>query len=231
MSDIILNEAVQAMRTRIPEIGRMLFDRQLTDAAGGNISARVHTNDGDLVCITPRFAGQKFQWRIQPEQVLVFDLQGNRVAGEGVISRESLVHLRMYNDFPDCGSVIHAHPRNVLVFCAARKPIPQVLEANLKFGEIQVTEFAPAHSAELAAHVSNKIRGQEARIRKHAAAVLAPWHGIFCVARDLDAAFDAVERIDVNARILLMGPMLGSVSANHFEAERAALDEAIANAE
>lgn len=227
MSEIILSEAVQAMRARIPVIGRMLFERQLTDAAGGNISARV----GDLVCITPRYSGQKFQWRIEPEQVLVFDLQGNRVAGDGVISRESQVHLRMYNDFADCGSVIHAHPRNVLVFCAARKPIPQVLEANLKFGEIQVTEFAPAHSAELAAHVSAKIRGQEARIRKHAAAVLAPWHGIFCVARDLDAAFDAVERIDVNARILLMGPVLGSVSANHFEAERAALDEAIAKGE
>ena len=227
MSEIILSEAVQAMRARIPVIGRMLFERQLTDAAGGNISARV----GDLVCITPRYSGQKFQWRIEPEQVLVFDLQGNRVAGDGVISRESQVHLRMYNDFADCGSVIHAHPRNVLVFCAARKPIPQVLEANLKFGEIQVTEFAPAHSAELAAHVSAKIRGQEARIRKHAAAVLAPWHGIFCVARDLDAAFDAVERIDVNARILLMGSVLGSVSANHFEAERAALDEAIAKGE
>ncbi len=226
MSDIILSEAVQAMRARIPVIGRMLFERQLTDAAGGNISARV----GDLVCITPRFSGQKFQWRIEPEQVLVFDLQGNRVAGEGVISRESQVHLRMYNDFPDCGSVIHAHPRNVLVFCAARRPIPQVLEANLKFGEIQVTEFAPAHSAELAAHVSAKIRGQEARIRKHAAAVIAPWHGLFCISRDLDAAFDAVERIDVNARILLMGPVLGAVSANNFEAERAALDEAIANA-
>jgi L-fuculose-phosphate aldolase len=227
MSEPILSDAVQAMRARIPEIGRLLFDRQLTDAAGGNISARV----GDLVCITPRYAGQKFQWRIAPEQVLVFDLQGNRVAGEGVISRESQVHLRMFNDFPDCGSVIHAHPRNVLVFCAARKPIPMLLEANLKFGDdIQVTEFAPAHSAELAAHVSAKIRGQEVRIRKQAAAVLAPWHGIFCVARDIDAAFDAVERIDVNARIVLMGSALGTVANDGFAAEQMALKVAMASA-
>jgi L-fuculose-phosphate aldolase len=226
MSEPILSEAVQAMRTKIPVIGRMLFERQLTDAAGGNISARVD----ELICITPRYSGQKFQWKIEPEQVLVFDLQGNRVAGEGVISRESQVHLRLYNDFPDCNSVIHAHPRNVLVFCAARKPIPPVLEATLKFGEIHVTDFAPAHSADLAAHVSAKIRGQEARIRKHAAAVIAPWHGLFCAAKDLDAAFDAVERIDVNARILLMGPVLGAVTERDFEAERAALDEAMSEA-
>ena len=136
MSNPNLSEAVQAMRAKIPVIGRMMFERMLTDAAGGNISARVE----NLICITPRYSGQKHQWKLQPEQVLVFDLQGNRIAGEGDISRESKVHLRMYNDFPDANSVIHAHPRNVLVFCVARKPIPPVLEATLKFGDIVVTE-------------------------------------------------------------------------------------------
>ena len=222
MSETKISPAVDAMRAKIAEFGRMLFERELTDAAGGNISARV----GDTICITPRYSGQKFQWRIKPEQVLVFDLQGNRLAGEGDISREGKVHMRMYHDFADGGAVIHAHPRNVLVFCAARKPIPPVLEATLKFGEIGVTEFAPAHSADLALHVANGLRGQDARIRKHAAAVIAPWHGLFCVGKDLDATFDAVERIDVNARILLMSPVLGVPFG--LAEERAALDDAMA---
>jgi L-fuculose-phosphate aldolase len=51
----------------------MLFDRQLTDAAGGNISARI----GNRICITPRYAGQQRQWRIDPGDVLVADLQRN----------------------------------------------------------------------------------------------------------------------------------------------------------
>ena len=51
-----------AIRARIAEIGKLMFDRNLTDTAGGNISVRV----GEHVCITPRFAGSKFQWRLLP---------------------------------------------------------------------------------------------------------------------------------------------------------------------
>ena len=83
-SQTAVSPAVEAVRTRITEFGRMLFERQLTDAAGGNISARVRDDRvGDVICITPRYSGQKFQWRLQPEQVLVFDLQGNRLARRG----------------------------------------------------------------------------------------------------------------------------------------------------
>ena len=53
-----MGNAIEAMRVRITEIGRMLFERKLTDASGGNISARV----GDRICITPRYAGSKHQW-------------------------------------------------------------------------------------------------------------------------------------------------------------------------
>jgi L-fuculose-phosphate aldolase len=192
-------DEIELMRARIVRIGRMLFERQLTDAAGGNISARV----GNRVCITPRFAGQKRQWQLDPADVLVCDLAGNRIAGDGDTSRESKVHLRLYRDYPDGTAVIHCHPRHVLTFCSTGEPIPPVLEATWKFGEIPVAPFAPAHSQQLSEYISAAIAGNEARIRKHAAAVVARWHGLFVLAKDLDAAFDAVERIDVNAAIIL----------------------------
>jgi L-fuculose-phosphate aldolase len=213
---------IAATRERIAAIGRLLYERRLTDAAGGNISARV----GDLVCMTPRFAGQKRRWQLDPGDVLVVDLDGRKLDGAGDLSRESKVHLRLYRDFPDGNAVIHAHPQHVLVFCAARQPIPPVLEATLKFGTIPVTPFAPAHSADLAEHVSNGIRGQEARIVKQAAAVLAPWHGLFCMGKDLDATYDAVERIDTNARLILTSRLL--MDPAQFAAEGALLAEAIA---
>jgi L-fuculose-phosphate aldolase len=216
------SKEIQQTRERIATFGRMLFDRFLTDAAGGNVSVRV----GDLVCLSPRYSGQKRQWRLQPDDVLVVDLHGTKLAGAGDLSRASKVHLRRYNEYPDGASVVHAHPKHVLVFCAARRPIPPVLEATMKFGTINVTEFAPAHSADLALHVADGLRGQESRIRKQAAAVLAPWHGIFCIGKDLDAAFDAVERIDNNARIILESRAL--LSPADFDAEIAALHEAMA---
>ena len=197
-------DEIQAMRAKIADIGRMLFERRLTDAAGGNVSARV----GDKVCITPRYAGQKHQWRLRPDQVLVCDLAGSQLEGEGETSRESKAHFRLYRDFPDGTAVIHCHARNVLVFSAHDQPILPVIEATWKFGEIQVVPFAPAHSQALADYVAGAIQGQEARIRKQAAAVIARWHGLFVLGRDLDAAFDAAERIDNNARIILLSGAL-----------------------
>jgi L-fuculose-phosphate aldolase len=194
-----MGDPIAAMRLKITEIGRLLFERNLTDASGGNISAQV----GDKVCISPRYAGSKWQWKIRPEQVLVTDLHGNVLEGEGQLSRESQVHLKLLGEFADGQAVIHAHPRNALVFAAARQPIEPVLESSLKFGIIRVAEFAPAHSTDLAEHIAAALRGQEEAVRKQAAAVIAPWHGLFVLGKDIDAAFDAVERVEINAFILL----------------------------
>lgn len=218
-----MNDPIEEMRARIAEIGRLMFDRRLTDAAGGNISARV----GERICITPRYSGSKHQWRLRPEQVIVCDLHGNFLAGEGEISREAKVHFRLYQDFPDGKAVVHAHAQNALVFAAYCRPIEPVLEDTLKFGTIHVTRFAPAHSNDLAEFIAGQLRGQEERIRKQAACVLAPFHGLFVVGKDLDAAFDAAERIDTNARCILLSRLLPGEPAASPEAMRASLEEAL----
>ncbi len=200
-----MSDAIYARRLRIVELGQMLFERRLTDAAGGNISARV---GADRICITPRFSGSKHQWHLRPEQVIVSDLQGNLLEGEGQISREAKVHYRIYADFPDAQAIVHAHARNALVFASACQPIDPVLEDTLKFGTIRVAQYAPAHSSNLAEFVARELYGQDERIRKQAAGVLAPWHGLFVAGKDLEAAFDAVERIDTNARCILLGRLL-----------------------
>jgi L-fuculose-phosphate aldolase len=208
---------------RIAAIGRFLFDRHLTDAAGGNVSVRV----GDVVCISPRYSGSQHQWQLKAEDVLVVDLNRNILEGEGVISRESNVHFKLHTEFRDAGTaVIHAHPQNLMVFAALAKPMPPVLEANRKFGEVKVVDFAPAHSPILAENVARALRGQESRIRKHAAGVIAPWHGLFLMGKDLDAAFDAVERFDTNARIIVTAQMAGW--GDELTRQRLALEEAAA---
>jgi L-fuculose-phosphate aldolase len=199
-----MGDSIDAVRARIAELGRLMYERYLTDASGGNISAKV----GDVICITPRYAGSKHQWRLRPEQVIVADLDGQKVMGEGEISRESKVHFRLLRDFPDGQAVVHGHPRHVMAFAVAGRPITPVLENTLKFGVIRVCRFAPAHSDALAENIATELRGQEATIRKQAAAVIAPWHGLFVVGRDLEAAFDAAERIEVNAQCILMSRLL-----------------------
>jgi L-fuculose-phosphate aldolase len=192
------------IRTRIAEIGRLMFDRKLTDTAGGNISVRV----GEHVCITPRYAGSKFQWRLRPDQVLVTDFDGNKIEGDGDISREAKVHYALLNAYPESGSVVHGHAQNVLVFCAANMPMQPVLEATQKFGVIKVSKYATAHSGGLAENLLVDFADQGARIKTSAAAVMAVYHGLFVLARDLETGFDVTERLDRNARIILQSRSL-----------------------
>ena len=192
-------EQIESMRIRIAELGRLMFDRFLTDTAGGNISARV----GDRVCITARHCGSKYQWRIRPEQVLISDMQGNKIEGDGELSREAKTHFKLLNDFPDGKAVVHCHPRNVMVFAMMARPIPPVIEGTMKLGTIPVSQFAPAHGERLAEYVAAGFFGEEEKLRKYAAAVLAPYHGLFVLSKDLETAFDAAERIEVNAHCIL----------------------------
>ena len=210
-------------RLKIAETGKMVFERHLTDAAGGNISVRV----GDLVCITPRYSGSRRHWQLEPNQVLVSDLSGNKLDGDGEISREAKVHFRLYQEFPDATAVLHSHARNVMVFVASGQPIEPILEATLKFGTIPVTRFAPAHSEKLADAIAEAVRGKDAEIRKYAAAVMAPWHGLFAVGKDLDAAFDLTERIDTNAFCILMSRLLPEGGPLDPETMQMRLSEAI----
>ena len=223
MTSITDRAAVDKTRAKIAKLGGMLFDRHLTDAAGGNMSARV----GDVVCMSPSYSGSKRQWQLKPEDVLIVDMDGHILEGEGKITREAHVHFRLHKEFGQHGTgVIHAHPRNLLVFAAMGKSMPPVLEANLKFGEVKCVEYAPAHSPILAENIANAIRGQEDRIRKQAAGVIAPWHGVFLIGKDIDAAFDAVERFDTNAYILMMAQQAFGVT-DLMAQQRADLDAGV----
>lgn len=222
--EIRANPQLNAMRAKIVRFGALLFERRLTDIAGGNISARV----GEYVCISPRYSGSARQWQLKPEEVLVVDMNKNILDGVGEISRESNAHFALHKEFGEHGTgVVHAHARNILVFAAMNRPMPPVLEATQKFGTVPVVPYAPAHGSGLATSVVNGIRGNEARIRKQAAGVIAPWHGLFVMGKDLDAAVDAVERMDNNAYCILMSQLLRN--ADMLDAERNALAEAQAN--
>ncbi len=185
--------------TQILYIARRMFERRLTDMAGGNISGRA----GDDLYITPRYAGSKQHWQLSEADILHGPIASDDLFQQPRFSREGKMHLAVYREFPDVGAVIHAHPFHVLPFCVAGRAIEPVLEATQKFGITPVVPFAPAHSGDLARYVVAGLRGREANLRKQAAAVLLPKHGIVVAGLDLWAAIDALERIDWNAWCIL----------------------------
>lgn len=193
-------------REHLVHIAGLVFSRHLTDSSGGNLSLR----QGDRVFMSPAHAGSKQQWQIEAKDVVALDLRGNVIEGPDRRTREWQFHLGIYNAFQGAGGIIHAQAGYLMAFVAAGKPIPPVLEHTQKFGTIGLTRPAKAHSAELARLVVEALEPQKAALEKHGIATLVPQHGIVVVGRDLDDAFDTLERIETNAQAYLLGRLLSS---------------------
>ena len=185
-------------------VGRRMFERRLTDMSGGNVSLR----EGQQMYISPRFSGSKQHWQLTAEDIRQAPIDTDEFLGDPMCSRETKVHLAIYRHFPDVNGIVHAHPFHVLPFCVADRPIEMVLESTQKFGSVDIVKAAPAHSQELADNIVAGLRGKEETIRKQAAAVIAPKHGLFVAGKDLLAALDATERIDWNAWCILAQGLL-----------------------
>lgn len=195
---------MRSVAETVAYVGQMMFQRRLTDFAGGNVSAR----EGTRIYISPRYSGSIYHWNLEPDQLICGEIDTDDVLANPGFSREGKAHLAVYRAFPDVNGIIHAHPFHIQAFAAACKPIEPVLEATQKFGVIELVEAAPAHSEQLAKNIVVGLTGKEDRIRKQAAAVLLPTHGIFVAGKDLLSALDALERIDWNAWCILARRLL-----------------------
>lgn len=196
---------MEEIRQQLVELARRMFERRLSDTAGGNISVRC----GNRILISPRYSASRQHWQLQPEDFIEGDVDTDELLSHPRFSREGKAHLAIYRHFPDVNGVIHAHAFHVLPFCAAGKPIEPLLEQTQKFGVVPVCDWAPAHSDDLAANIIACLQGREEAIRKQAAAVVVPKHGLIVAGKDILAAFDAVERIDWNAWCILAQRLLG----------------------
>lgn len=191
-------------REHLVRVCKLAYDRKLLDSAGGNVTTRF----GDRVYMSRSYAGGRHQWELTPQDVLVLDMDGNTLAGEGEFSREGAVHMACYHAFPDAGCVFHAHSLNIMPFVSQGVPIPSMSEQTDKYGPIGFCEWAATHTKELAVNVVAGLRPQADRIAQHPIATLIPRHGIFVVGNDLNNTYDTLERIDRNAYIALMARLL-----------------------
>jgi L-fuculose-phosphate aldolase len=191
-------------REHLARIGKLAYDRKLLDSAGGNITTR----HGDRVYMSRSYAGGHHQWELRPEDILVLDMDGIILSGEGEFSREGAVHMACYQHFPDAGCVFHAHALNIMTFVSKGVPIPPMSEQTDKYGPIRFCEWAATHTEQLAVNVVEGLRPQAGELKKHPIATLIPRHGIFVVGTDLNTTYDTLERIERNAYIALMARLL-----------------------
>lgn len=177
-------------------IGRMMFDRQLTDIAGGNVSCR----DGDRIYISPTGAGQKWHWQLEPKDIISAPVATDELLDNPAHSQESISHLLIYRAFPYVNAILHAHPIHVLPFCAAVEPIPATIKSAQVYGErFTFIDDTPSYSREQGELLVERLQELEEYMRVFAGVALLPKHGIFVAAPDMNRAIDCLERMNTNA--------------------------------
>ena len=117
----------------------------LTAGTSGNVSARL---DDDKVVITPSSISYE---TMTLDDLVVLDLDGNKLDGEREASSERALHLECYKQFSEVGSVIHSHPVYGTMFAVARQPIPAAIDEFAIYvgGEVQVAEYAMSGTPDL----------------------------------------------------------------------------------
>ena len=102
----------------------------------GNVSG-IDREKG-LVVIKP--SGVEYD-NMTPDDMVVVDLDGNRVEGKWKPSSDTATHVVLYKDFPNIGGVVHTHSRWATSFAQAGRPIPAMgtTQGDYFYGDIPCT--------------------------------------------------------------------------------------------
>lgn len=121
-----LKQLVYEANMELPKYGLVTF-------TWGNVSAI--DRDKGLFVIKP--SGVDYE-KLRPEDMVVMDLEGNKVEGSYNPSSDTATHLEMYKAFPEMGGIVHTHSSWATSWAQAGRGIPcyGTTHADYMYGEI-----------------------------------------------------------------------------------------------
>ena len=190
----MLNE----LRQKVAEIGHKIYEMGLVSIYSGNISMR--DPETGLICIKP----SGVPWlSIQPEDVVVIDVDGKVVEGTRKPSIETPMHTTIYRNFKEWHAVVHSHSLYATGFSCALRSIPAVCINSVDLGgEVPCAPYCPPGSKDLADVVAKTMEGRQVILLAH--------HGAICCAKTLEDAVYLNTLLEEIAHLALIRDALGS---------------------
>ena len=187
---------IVAIKHRMVDIGRRMWEREYTDGNGGNLTIRVGDN---LVLCTPTLVSKGF---MTMEQMCLVDMDGKQVAGKYKRTSECLTHLAIMKRQPKCKACCHAHPPHGTAFAVAgvRPPLCMVPEADIFLGEIGLAEYGTPGTPHVADNVG--VIGVDHM------AVLMINHGVICWGKDVEDAYWKMENLEALCKVVWVASQL-----------------------
>lgn len=203
-----LKEEVLQANLQLPQYGLVTF-------TWGNVSA-IDRATG-LVVIKP--SGVSYE-AMKAEDMVVVDLDGNRVEGKLKPSSDTPTHIELYKAFPGIGGIVHTHSRWATSFAQAGKPIPAMgtTQADYFYGSVPCTrrmtaaEINGAYEKETGLVIAETFKDIDPEA---VPAVLVNSHGPFTWGKDAaEAVYHAVvleEIAFMDFHAMQLSPGLGSM--------------------
>jgi L-fuculose-phosphate aldolase len=184
-------------RRDICAVGRWIHDRGYVASTDGNISVRLGP---DRILMTPTSMSKAM---MNPDDLVIIDLEGQRVSGLRKPSSELGMHLLIYRLRPDINAVCHAHPPTATGYAAAGIPLdkPILCELVIGLGSIPVARYGTPGTSELGASIEPYVQGHEA--------ILMANHGVVTYGPDLLTSFMRMETTEHFAQVSLVTERLG----------------------
>jgi L-ribulose-5-phosphate 4-epimerase len=196
-----LADVVQQVRREVSDLHAELPRNELVVWTAGNVSARVP--GADLLVIKP--SGVRYD-ELTPEAMVVTDLDGRLVDGEGSPSSDTAAHAYVYKHMPHVNGVVHTHSTYATAWAARGEAIPCVLTmmGDEFGGEIPIGPFALIGDDSIGQGIVETLRNHRSK------AVLMQNHGPFTIGPSAKAAVKAAVLCEEVARTVHIARQLGS---------------------
>jgi L-ribulose-5-phosphate 4-epimerase len=170
--------------------------------------------DRGLVVIKP--GGVSYD-HMRPSDMVVMDLNGNRVEGDMKPSSDTATHIFLYLQFPAIGGVVHTHSTWATSWAQARRPVPAygTTHADNFYGEIPCTRALTKEEVEDQYELNTgKVIAETFKDLDPLAVpgVLVSQHGPFAWGKDEQDAVHNAKVMDEVARLAFYNEALGNKS-------------------
>jgi L-fuculose-phosphate aldolase len=188
------------LRRELVEVCKRMYHRGFIAATDGNVSIKVNEN---RILFTPSGVCKGF---LEPDELIVTDKIGNKIAGRGNVTTEIFMHLAAYQERPDINAVVHGHPPTTIAFTFANINISDCLlpEVVITLGSIPIIPYETTGTYELASGIKPYIKDFDA--------VVLEKHGVVAIGKDAFDAYYKLEKVEHNAHIFYMARQLGNVT-------------------
>jgi L-ribulose-5-phosphate 4-epimerase len=194
------NSDIEQLRQDLVTCTRLLVAEQILDYSG-HLSARVPGSD-ELVLVQRRDTSRA---ALSPDDLLVVDLEGKLVSGDGVPVAETAIHTGVYRARPDVNVVCHGHPTMSTAFSVVDAPLSPVRHFAYKNPKGLPVHPDPTHI------VTNEQGDALAKTLGQGNATLMRSHGTVVVGTRIQELFMDCVDLEENARTLLYARQLGTV--------------------